>query len=81
MKMQGVADMTAIPKAEQMHAGQIVYITAEGDPSIERTRDQFARAPEPKRLEILPGEAHAQHLFKTEQSDALVELIFEALVD
>lgn len=72
---------SAIPKTEQMHVNQLVYITAEGDPSVERTRDQFRRAPQPKRLEILPGQAHAQHIFKTEQSEALVELIVAALTE
>mgnify|MGYP001825437498 CR=1 FL=1 len=71
----------AISHPDRMRADRIIYISAAGDPSIERTRDQFARAPEPKRLELLPGEAHAQHLFKTDQSDALVELIVTALKD
>ena len=71
----------AVPKPGQMHAGQITYISAQGDPSIARTRNQYEQAPEPKTLEVLPGQAHAQHIFKTEQSDALVELIVGALVD
>lgn len=70
----------AIPKAEQIKANRIVYITAEGDPSVARTRSQYELAPEPKSLEILPGDAHAQHIFKTDQSDALVELIVAALL-
>ncbi len=72
---------SAIPKAEEMKAATIVYITAEGDPSVERTRDQYQRAPEPKSLELLPGDAHAQHIFKTEHSDALVELIVAVLTE
>ena len=72
---------SAIPKAEQMHANSILYITTEGDPSVDRTRSQFELAPEPKNLEILPGDAHAQHIFKTEQSEALVDLILVALTE
>lgn len=69
----------AIPKPDQMKASQITYITTEGDPSATRTRAQYDLAPEPKSLEILPGDAHAQHIFKTEESEALVELILAAL--
>lgn len=71
----------AIPKPEQIYANHILYITTEGDPSVDRTRQQYEHAPEPKSLEILPGDAHAQHIFKTEQSEALVEVIVEALVE
>ena len=70
-----------IPKPAQMHAERIVYIVAEGDPSIDSTRQLYERAPEPKELVILPGEAHAQHLFETEQSEALIEAIVAALAD
>ena len=72
---------SAIRKADQMHAKSILYITSEGDPSAGRTQEQFEKAPEPKNLEVLPGDAHAQHIFKTEQSEALVELIVSALKD
>jgi len=71
----------AIPNPEKMHASHIVYITTEGDPSVDRTRSQYERAPEPKGIESLPGNAHAQHIFKTDQSDALVELIVTALTE
>ena len=71
----------AIPKPDEMHANRILYISAEGDPSVDRTRAQYERAPQPKSLEILPGDAHAQHIFKTDQADALVELVVAALTD
>lgn len=71
----------AIPKPEDMHANQIVYVTAEGDPSLDRTRALFARAPEPKSLELVPGTAHAQHLFETEHAEALITAILAALSD
>lgn len=71
----------AIPNPEQIHASHIVYITTEDDPSVTRTRSQYKSAPEPKSFEILPGDSHAQHIFKTEQSEALVELIVGALTE
>lgn len=70
-----------ILKTAEMKANRILYITSEGDPSVERIREQYNLAPEPKSLEILPGEAHAQHIFKTAQAEALVELIMGGLVD
>jgi len=71
----------AIPKPEQIQAKRILYITTEGDPSVDRIRQQYEHAPEPKSLEILPGDAHAQHIFKTDQAEALVGLILAALID
>lgn len=71
---------SAIPKPDQMKANRIIYITSEGDPSVSRTRAQYELAPDPKSLEILPGDAHAQHIFKTDQSEALVELILASLL-
>jgi len=70
-----------IPKADQIHANRILYITTEGDPSVDGTRSQYELAPEPKSLEILPGDAHAQHIFNTEQAEALIELILGALTE
>ena len=72
---------SAIPKPEQMHANRLVYLTSKGDPSIDRTRRQYEMAPEPKTLEILPGEAHAQHLFKPEHAPALIDAVLAALRD
>jgi len=71
----------AIPKPEEIQANRILYITSEGDPSVDRTRQQYENAPEPKSLKILPGDAHAQHIFKTEQAEALIDLILAALTD
>ena len=44
-----------------------------------QVEDQYERAPEPKRLEMLPGSAHAQHIFKTDQAEPLMQLILEFL--
>lgn len=71
----------AIRQPEKIRASRVVYVSAEGDPSLARTRDQYQRAPEPKRLELVPGEAHAQHIFETDHSQALVELLLGLLQD
>lgn len=71
----------AIRQPENIRASRVVYVSAQGDPSLARTREQYQRAPEPKRLELVPGDAHAQHLFKTDQAQTLVDLLVELLRD
>ncbi|NUB92479.1 hypothetical protein HT576_15815 [Haloterrigena sp. SYSU A121-1] len=38
---------------------------------VETTRTLHERAPEPTRLEVLPGEEHGQRLFETDRGDDL----------
>ena len=45
-------------------------------PSI---REQYERAPAPKKLVILEGSAHAQHIFGTDQGARLLEEILNFL--
>ena len=65
--------------AAEIRARSTLVITAEND----RLRDQVDRAyrdaPQPKRLEIFPGSAHAQHIFATEHGKAVTTLIVEFL--
>ena len=68
-----------IEHPESMQAEQIIYIAARHEPGIDTIRRQYELAPEPKRLELLDGSAHAQHVFKTEQADRLTELIMALL--
>jgi len=57
--------------------GRKLFILAEGDrdgtgrPRLDSIRDQYARAPEPKQLVLLPGAAHAQFLFLTRHGERL----------
>ena len=61
--------------------GNKLFIVSEGDRLAKATREQYGNAPEPKRLEILPGNAHAQHIFKTDQADVLSKLILDFLTE
>ncbi len=61
--------------------GDKLFIVTEGDRFAESTRSQFKKAAEPKRLEVLPGNAHAQHIFKTPQAGPLTDLILDFLED
>jgi pimeloyl-ACP methyl ester carboxylesterase len=68
----------SIPEPEKLR-GETLFIVSEGDGLAASVRDQHARAPEPKRLVVLQGSAHAQHIFKTEQAEGLMALILDWL--
>lgn len=61
--------------------GDKLFIVASGDGIRGRVEQQFAQAPEPKKLVLVDGNAHAQHIFKTAQSDELTRLILDWLAD
>jgi pimeloyl-ACP methyl ester carboxylesterase len=62
-----------------IRARSTLFVVAANDRLRERVDLEYAAAPQPKRLEILPGSAHAQHLFATDQAAALTRLIVEFL--
>ena len=68
-----------ISNPERMKAESILFIASEGEAMVPRVEDQYERAPDPKRLVLLPGDAHAQHIFRTDQAEPLTELILEFL--
>jgi len=59
--------------------GDKLFIVSEGDRLASSVKSQYQKAAKPKRLEILGGSAHAQHIFKTEQGDALTKMIVDFL--
>lgn len=67
--------------------GRKLFITARDDRDgtgalrLPRIRDAFDRAPEPKRLVLLDGSAHAQFLFETDQADRLMREIEKFLLE
>jgi len=58
-----------------LHAARILFIASEDEPMTPGIRDQHAQAPDPRKLVLLPGSAHAQHIFKTDQAERLTEEI------
>ena len=61
-----------------------LFIVARDDansdgPRLPRIRSQYQRAPEPKELVVLPGSAHAQFLFQTNQADRVMQKILRFL--
>ena len=70
-----------IEKPEAIRADAILYVVSREERMYALIQRQYERAPEPKRLEVLEGDAHAQHIFKTELGGALEELILDFLSD
>ena len=53
---------------------------ASGDgPRLPGIREQYEKAPEPKKLIILDGSAHAQFLFQTDQGERVMREILRFL--
>jgi len=62
----------------------VLFIVARDDtsgdgPRLPGIRRQYERAPQPKRLVLLDGSAHAQHLFETPQGDRVMREILRFL--
>lgn len=57
--------------------GRKLFIVSEGDALASSVRSAYEDATEPKKLTLLPGSAHAQHVFRTDQAEAL----FQAVAD
>lgn len=73
-----------IANPEKMQ-GRKLFITAREDlnardiPRLVAIREQFEKAPEPKRLVVLEGSAHAQYIFQTDQGPRLLKEIIRFL--
>ena len=59
--------------------GNKLFIVSKGDRLSASVKQQYEAAPEPKKLVILDGNAHAQHIFRTDQADKLTNLILGTL--
>lgn len=60
-------------------AGDKLFIVSEGDRLRARVETAFGEARQPKALEIIEGDAHAQHIFKTRQGPELTRMIVDFL--
>ena len=69
-----------VPEPQKLK-GRKLFLVSRGDGLRRRVEQQFAAAPEPKRLTILDGNAHAQHIFKTAQGEELMERMTDWLRD
>jgi pimeloyl-ACP methyl ester carboxylesterase len=69
----------SIASPEAMQAGRFLFVASRDEAMVASVKKQFARSPEPKRLELLDGAAHAQNIFATDQGARLTALIVEFL--
>jgi dienelactone hydrolase len=63
-----------IDEPRKLH-GRILFIGSEDDWATPGMKDAFRKTPAPRKLTLLKGKAHAQHIFKTTQSNNLLEHI------
>ncbi len=68
-----------ITHPERLKAASILYIASRDEGLAPRVRQQYARAPKPKKLILLPGSAHAQNIFATGEAQALSDAIVQFL--
>jgi len=59
----------------QLKANAILYIASRDEGLASTVRQQYAKAPQPKQLELLEGSAHAQNIFATAQAQRLSDII------
>ena len=69
--------------AEKLKSASL-FIVARDDanddgPRLPGIRKQFEKAPEPKKLIVLDGSAHAQFLFQTDQAERVIQEILQFL--
>ncbi len=67
--------------AENLRATATLFVVSRGDGLRSSVEKHFEAAPEPKRLVVLKGSAHAQHIFKTGRGAELMSLLVEFLVE
>lgn len=68
-----------IDHPENLKAASILYIASHDESLAPIIREQFERAPNPKKLILLEGSAHAQNIFATGQAQNLSDDIVEFL--
>ena len=59
--------------------GQLLFIASAEEYLAPAIKTAYAKAPQPKTLQLIPGSAHAQHIFKTPQAAHLTAIILQFL--
>lgn len=59
--------------------GALLFTASEDEYAVKALRSAFEKAPQPKVLTLIPGKAHAQHIFKTSQAEVLTKVILKFL--
>ena len=78
--MGGAAVSAVAAQVAEGMRGYKVLIFSRGEPLAPRLEERFQLIPAPKRRVILPGSAHAQHVFATEYGHLLMTGIVDFLL-
>jgi alpha-beta hydrolase superfamily lysophospholipase len=70
-----------LEKAALIKANHVLFVVAKGDRLLPAVEQSYTKTPDPKRLEILEGDAHAQHIFKSDRGARLTEILLADLTD
>lgn len=68
----------AIAHPEQIKS-QVLYIASQDEAMAQQIKAQFEKVTTFKQIQMIPGKAHAQHIFKTEQKEKLNQVIIDFL--
>jgi pimeloyl-ACP methyl ester carboxylesterase len=68
-----------IKNPEQIKAASILFIASRNEALAPKIRKQFKRAPQPKQIVLLDGNAHAQNIFATKEAQKLSDTIIQFL--
>jgi len=72
--------LSPVPIADPEHLrGPVLFLASQNEPMVAQITEEYRRVPDPKRLVLLPGTAHAQHIFATEQAEHLRTTVAEFL--
>jgi len=73
--------LSAVPIAhpEGIKAASTLFIASRGEGLAGDVQAQYGRAPQPKKLVLLDGSAHAQNIFATAQGERLTQVITDFL--
>lgn len=66
---------------EAIKAGAVLFVASRDEGLAPEVEAQYRRAPEPKKLVLLDGGAHAQNIFRSGQAERLTRLILSFLGD
>lgn len=69
----------SIAHPEQMKAGSFLFVASEEECLMPQVKEEYEAIQGSKKLEVLPGNAHAQHIFSSDQGEKLTNLLIDFL--
>jgi alpha/beta superfamily hydrolase len=69
----------SINHPERMKAGSFLFVASQEECLMPRVKEEYEAIQGPKKLEVLPGNAHAQHIFSSDKGAKLTDLLIDFL--